>query len=308
MSIPEFTVYTAEQTAKLLAYPQLVDQIALAATELDQEKIHAPERQAVSFPQGGVMLSMPATATDIGIHKLVNVIPANADRNLPTIQGLVTAYDGQTGAPLFALDGPTVTTRRTAALSMLGLRTLSANRPKHVAIMGSGVQASGHAHALASLYPGIKLSLIGRNPNKVLAFIRQHSQLDLDMHAATDVADDIDTVITVTSSSQPIYTLPAKAGRLIIGVGAYKPELAEISKQTLEGSVLFTDEPAGARHEAGDFIQAGVNWDSVNSLASALTNPPDLTHPIVYKTVGCAAWDLAAGRCAYQQIRTHRID
>lgn len=305
MSFPVFTVYSAEQTARLLSYPKLVDQIAQAATELSREKINAPERQVVPFPEGGVMLSMPATASDIGIHKLVNVIPTNADRNLPTIQGLVTAYDGQTGVPLFALDGPTVTSRRTAALSMLGLRTLSAAAPKHVAIMGSGVQASGHTHALAAIYPGIKLSLIGRSSDKVQAFIQQHNELDLDFHLANDVSDDVDTVITVTSSSQPIYNLPAKVGRLIIAVGAFKPELAEISRQTLEGSVLYTDELEGARHEAGDFIQAGVNWDTVHSLASALAATPDFTRPIVLKTVGCAAWDLAAGRCAYQQIGGH---
>lgn len=303
MSFPAFTVYNAEQTAQLLSYPQLVDQIALAATELSQEKIHAPARLAVSFPQGGVMLSMPATASDIGIHKLVNVMPTNADRNLPTIQGLVTAYDGQTGVPLFTLDGPTVTTRRTAALSMLGLRTLSATAPQHVVVMGSGVQASGHTHALAALYPGIKVSIIGRSANKVQAFIRQHSHLDLDLNATTTVADDVDTVITVTSSSQAIYTLPGQAGRLIIAVGAHKPELAEISRQTLESSVLYTDALAGARHEAGDFIQAEVNWDAVHTMASALSTTPDLSRPIVLKTVGCAAWDLAAGRCAYKQIR-----
>lgn len=302
MTFPTFTVYDAQQTAELLSYPKLVDQIAQAATELSQEKIFAPERQAVNFPKGGLMLSMPATATDIGIHKLVNVMPANAERHLPTVQGLVTAYDGQTGVPLFALDGPTVTTRRTAALSMLGLRTLSTHAPRHVAIMGSGVQASGHTHALAAIYPGIKVSIIGRNANHVNAFIQHHSHLDLNLHAASTVADDVATVITVTSSSQAIYTLPAQAGRLIIAVGAYKPELAEISKLTLQGSVLYTDELAGARHEAGDFIQANVNWDTVHGLASALSAPPDLSQPIVFKTVGCAAWDLAAGRCAYHKI------
>src|SRR3546814_17841347 len=88
------------------------------------------------------MLSMPATAPDIAIHKLVNVVPANPQRGLPTIHGIVAAYDGKTGQELVVLDGPTVTARRTASVSMLGLKTFCAAPPKRIAILGTGKQAS----------------------------------------------------------------------------------------------------------------------------------------------------------------------
>src|SRR3546814_15959476 len=91
-----------------------------SAVDYAAGNIQAPERQVVPFAQGGVMLSMPATAHDIGIHKLVNVAPANKTLGLPTINGVVSIYDGRTGQTLAVLDGPTVTARRTAAVSMLG--------------------------------------------------------------------------------------------------------------------------------------------------------------------------------------------
>src|SRR5690606_20139173 len=79
------TAFNAEQTAQLLDFPGLLDALAIATVEYVNGAIHAPERQALPFPQGGVMLSMPATAHDIGIHKLVNVVPGNRVRDLPTI-------------------------------------------------------------------------------------------------------------------------------------------------------------------------------------------------------------------------------
>src|SRR3546814_9019386 len=97
------------------------------------------------------MLSMPATAHDIGIHKLVNVAPANKTLGLPTINGVVSIYDGRTGQTLAVLDGPTVTARRTAAVSMLGIRTFMANAPQCVALIGRGTQSVCHAQALAAL-------------------------------------------------------------------------------------------------------------------------------------------------------------
>ncbi|MGB7483450.1 MAG: hypothetical protein WA909_07265, partial [Castellaniella sp.] len=60
---------------------------------------------------------------------------------------------------------------------------------------------------------------------------------------------------------------------------------------------LFVDDPAGARHEAGDYLQADVDWSRVRSLSSLLDEGPP-AGPAVFKSVGCAAWDLAAARCA----------
>jgi 1-piperideine-2-carboxylate/1-pyrroline-2-carboxylate reductase [NAD(P)H] len=65
---------------------------------------------------------------------------------------------------------------------------------------------------------------------------------------------------------------------------------------------LVVDDPVGAKHEAGDLIQAKVDWTSVFSLANALAGELKTNAPIVFKSVGCAAWDLAACRVARQAL------
>ncbi|MGA3828182.1 delta(1)-pyrroline-2-carboxylate reductase family protein, partial [Pseudomonas chlororaphis] len=75
-----------------------------------------------------------------------------------------------------------------------------------------------------------------------------------------DIPSEVDVVITLTTSTEPVYNEPARAGRVVIGVGAFKPEMAELGKVPLDASDLYADDPAGARHEAGDLLQAGIDW------------------------------------------------
>ncbi|WP_277183796.1 bifunctional Delta(1)-pyrroline-2-carboxylate/Delta(1)-piperideine-2-carboxylate reductase [Caballeronia sp. BR00000012568055] len=299
MTIPSFD---ADQTATLLPYDRLVD--TLAATMLDYAagRITSPERMVVPLAEGGVMLSMPASAADLAMHKLVNVCPGNGARNLPTIHGQVTAFDAVTGVPQFMLDGPTVTGRRTAAVSMLAIRTLAQATPREVLMIGTGKQAAYHADALASIYPGARIHVLGSRAERAQAFCADHAQcVPLDSSA---IPDSIDIVIAATTSKTPVYTLPARAGRLVIGVGAFTADAAEIAAPTVHASALYVDDPAGARHEAGDFILADVDWNTVQPLSAALASPSEVNKPRLFKSVGCAAWDLAACRVARAVLST----
>lgn len=290
------SVLNPSETANALPYPALVLALEKAAQEYLEQRIEAPTRQALSYPEGGTLLSMPATARDIGIHKLVNVMPGNAARNLPTILGLVCVYDGSTGHPLFILDGPTVTMRRTAAVSMLGIRLLWGDQCRHVAIVGAGVQAEGHAQAVHALYPDSRISIVARSPEKAA---RLHTAVPgAPLHIVRSVPEEADVVITVTSSASPVYALPARPERLLIGVGAYRGDMAEYAPETVAASRLYIDDWSAGQHEAGDLIQAGADWNLVHPIARAIQSPPDRRQAMLYKTVGSAAWDLAAARCA----------
>jgi len=297
-------VFDATATASLLPYPQLVDALEQACRDYAAGRIDCPERQVVPLPQHGVMLSMPAVAERLAIHKLVNITPANRERGLPTLHGQVSAYDSVTGQLLLILDGPTVTGRRTAAISLLGLRALLPQAPTAVLLIGTGTQAKNHAEALAALYPGITLYVRGSAPGRDEAFRRELATLDADLRAAPEQTPTVDAVITLTTSRTPVYHDAARAGRLVIGVGAFQPTAAEIAADTIAASRLFVDDPAGARHEAGDLILAGVDWERVEPLVSALDRRPDDGRPIVCKTVGCAAWDLAAAGLALSRLAT----
>lgn len=304
MNSSHLAVCNPEQTRAMLPWSELMHALAAAVKDLARGGIQAPTRQSVPLPQGGVLLSMPATSAELGVHKLVTVVTGNRARQLPTIHGLVAVYDGQTGQPRLLLDGPTVTRRRTVAVSMLGLSRLLPAGPRHVAIFGTGAQARGHVQALRSLHANCRIDIIGRRLESAVALVEELK--DPQVNAVREVADGVDLVVTATTSATPVYGRPAQAGRLVIAVGAYRPDLAEIAPLTLQGSTLFVDELAGARDEAGDYLQAGVDWDQVKDLNQLLEQPAP-AGPCVFKTVGCAAWDLAAAQCAMTHQAKARV-
>ncbi|HEX7932500.1 MAG TPA: bifunctional Delta(1)-pyrroline-2-carboxylate/Delta(1)-piperideine-2-carboxylate reductase [Paraburkholderia sp.] len=299
MTSPSQQSFDAPATAALLPYPRLVQTLRDTIVQYGAGRIVSPERLAIPLQEGGLMLSMPASAQDLAIHKLVNVCPSNGARNLPTIHGQVIACDSHTGEMLFVLDGPTVTGRRTAAVTALGVQTLHGPSPREILIVGTGKQAANHVEALSALFPEAKLLAKGNSDDNTNAFVERQKPIAPNLRAlSAGIPDSVDVVVTVTTSKSPVYNDVAREGRLIVGVGAFTSDAAEIGKQTVDTSFVVVDDPIGAQHEAGDLIQAGFDWTNVNTLAQGISGLLKPTAPIFFKSVGCAAWDLAACRVA----------
>ncbi|MFL9910664.1 delta(1)-pyrroline-2-carboxylate reductase family protein [Paraburkholderia sp. RL17-337-BIB-A] len=331
-------IFDDAATARLIPYATLVDALKRASIDYARQRIASPERLVVPLSEGDIMLSMPATAPDLAIHKLVNVCASNRPRGIPTIHGQVMAFDADTGETLFILDGPTVTGRRTAAMSMLGIHTFALARPREFLLIGTGTQAANHLEAIGELFPDARVWVKGSAPARAEAFCAAHRsygtygtegtegtegtygtegahgtrgaqggkvrELQPLADPAANIPDSVDVVIALTTSRQPVYDEVARTDRLVIGVGAFTPAMVEIGARTIAGSALFVDDEAGARHEAGDFIQAGVDWTQVGGIAAVVEKTASLPagKPIVFKSVGCAAWDLAACRVAREAL------
>ena len=302
------TTLSAADTASLLPYAPLVAELRDAALELAAGKIACPQRQ-VNVMGSGALVSMLAVGADLAVHKLVTVVPDNRTRGLPTIQGQVNVVRATTGELLLALDGATVTGRRTAALSMLGVATLAAAAPRNVLLYGTGTQALHHLQALAELYPAAHVHVVGRTRAAAEAFCRANAgmQAVLSPAAAEGIPRDADLVITCTTSAEPVYRADTPRHRLIVAVGTYTPGAAEIDAATVRSCTLYVDDMANARHEAGDLLRAGVDWTQVRPIAAALGTSGNAgsdrkSEGILFKTVGSAAWDLAAARVAVTNL------
>ena len=297
-------VLDQQRTRDVLNIFDLMIEIKKASIEYSEGLILSPERMVIPRNGEGVMLSMPAVADDISVHKLVNVEPSNQKKKLPTIFGLVTVFDSITGQPLCVLDGPEVTGCRTAAVSMLGIDTFLATSPSRVLIIGCGTQAAYHVRALKQVYPNAEIFIRGIDLEGATSFCDGFAEegFNLTPCGQTDIPERTDVVILLTTSRKPIYYEAGQTGRLIIGVGAFKPNMAEIGAHTLSSSDVYVDDLEGAKHEAGDLIQANTDWSQVHALAEVVNKKFVFDAPIVFKTVGTAAWDLAAGRVAVKSI------
>lgn len=112
----------ASQTAERLPYGELAQQVRAL---LGDATVQVPQRLVQPLPGGGSLFVMPAFDARIAITKLITFTPANAGTARPAIQGDVLVFDVATGERLLLLDGPTVTARRTAAVSLLAAQQLA---------------------------------------------------------------------------------------------------------------------------------------------------------------------------------------
>lgn len=295
------------QTAQALPYSRLVPAIEQAARQLATGEIRAPERQVVPIDASGVLLCMPAIGTDIGVTKLITVHGDNARHRLPAIQGEVIVFDSATGRRLALLDGPTVTARRTAAVTLLGIQKLAPRKPASAVLIGTGVQAKAHAEALIEFFGIADFRIAGRNAASAQAFCdalqarHPHAAIrPIGMAELPAQCQQTDLVVALTTSTSPVIPADLPPGTLAAGVGAFKPGMMELPGALLHARPVVVDHLEGARHEAGDLIQAGIDWNKVRDLSGIVIHGAQSSGGVtpVLKTVGHAAWDLAAARVA----------
>lgn len=296
----------AKETASRLPYAALVPAIARAARELVAGTLNAPERLAVPVGAKASLLCMPAVGPDIGITKIVTVHPQNAAHALPVIQGEVIVFDVNTGKRLMLLDGPTVTARRTAAVTLLAIDKLAPRPPRSALLIGTGVQSAAHAEALIEYFGVRSFHIAGQQLRSAAKFCESLRSKYPETTATPTVASTLartglgtDLVIALTTSTTPVVPEQLPDSTLAIGVGAFRPTMAELPPELLQRRRIVVDYLKGAQSEAGDLLQAGVDWAEVRELAQELDRGgAQPTTPFVFKSVGHASWDLAAARVA----------
>ncbi|MEW5773635.1 MAG: delta(1)-pyrroline-2-carboxylate reductase family protein [Thermodesulfobacteriota bacterium] len=302
-------VMDAERTRALLPYAGLAEALAGALRRWKAGEVAAPPRQRVALPDGGVLLVMPAAGERLAVAKLVSVHPDNPGRGLPLIRGEVAVLDARSGERLALLDGPELTARRTAALSLLAARTLAPDPAGPLLVVGAGVQARGHLEAFRQGLGTERAWVADLSRDKAEALAAHGRGLGMDCSAVArpdDVLPEAALVVTATTSAAPVLP-PASPGDglrpdcFIAAVGAHSPGEAEIPAALVRRCRVYVDMPEACAAEAGDLIQARVDWSRVTPLADALDLPRpagDAAGPVLFKTVGHALFDLAAAELA----------
>ncbi len=290
-------VLSAEETEALLPYPALAESVAGV---LSDPQVVAPERLVVELAGGATLLLMPAADPSITVTKLVTVHPqAN-----PSVQAEVWVMRTQTGERLALLDGSVVTARRTAAVSLLAAQTLASDPSGPLLVIGAGTQARSHLEAFAEGLGTRKIYVYSRNPahaEALAAYARGRGLLAQAISSTDAVLDEVGLIVCATTSPSPVLHR-AREGCFIAAVGAYRPEMAEVAPELVRRARVCVDTLEGAQKEAGDLLQAGVDWDKVVPLEVAVRQPRPQTGLVLFKSVGHARWDLAAARLAVRSL------
>jgi ornithine cyclodeaminase len=291
-------VLTRADVERLLDLDALVDALADAHVQLSNGKVSMPPRIAAQVDEREALLgAMPSYVPERALAcKLVTLFPQNTDRH--THQAVICVFDHGNGTPLALMDGTYITATRTAAGSALATRLLAREDARVLAILGTGVQARSHAHALTRVRDFEEVRIAGRDPTKVQALADE-----LRAHAAGSYEDALrgaDVVAATTHTVDAIVRREWLAPGVHVNSVGLNPQGREVDEATVAEARLavesrassFAAPPAGAPELVGvpsdDAVELG---ELVAGTRPGRATPDEIT---LYKSVGVAVQDAAA--------------
>jgi ornithine cyclodeaminase len=294
------TLLDAAATAARLPYPALVQELRAL---LADPAVQVPQRIVQPLAGGASLFVMPGADASVAMTKLITFTPSNAGTKRPAIQGDVVVFDVATGERRLVLDGPTVTARRTAAVSALAAQALAPNTEGPLLIVGAGAQGHAHCEAFIEVLGVRDLRVASRSAASAQALVAHARALGADAKVVPDADSalaDCALVVTCTPANAVVLRSLPRADTFLAAVGAFTPKMVELSPELCRhcaaSGTIVVDTPEAA-HEAGDLIQAGLDAGSFPTLRDVLDGR-QARGPVLFKSCGWAGWDLAAARAA----------
>jgi ornithine cyclodeaminase len=230
---------------------------------------------------------------------------------LPSIQGDIVVFDVRTGQRIAILDGPTVTARRTAAVSLLAAQKLAPRTAGPLLVVGAGVQGRAHVEAFHAGLGVQEIWVASPNPASADALVQHALSLGLRAHRVDDAnaaLSECPLVVSTTPAQQVVLHAMPRPDAFVAAVGAFTPRMVEwdatiCRRLSTEGTLVV--DTRDADHEAGDLLQAGIDVGALPTLADVVcdtdawapTHQRGVQGPVFFKSCGWGGWDLAAARC-----------
>jgi alanine dehydrogenase len=161
---------TREDVAGLL--PSISDQLDLVEETyraVGAGRVELPPKPGIHPRPDSFIHAMPAYLRDddVAALKWVAGYPANKERGLPYITGLIVLNDAETGVPTAIMDGAEITAARTAAASGVCIRRFAPEGWSRAAVLGAGEQGRFHAHVLRELNPHVAIQAWDPHPERI---------------------------------------------------------------------------------------------------------------------------------------------
>ena len=299
-SFPQIPYFDEAAVRRVLRYDELIPAMERALADFSTGKVLQPVRTILPVAEHhGFFGVMPAVYGGVMGAKLVTLYPGNAGTALPTHQGIIALLRATTGEPLAMMDGRLITEMRTAAVTAVAVKHLSKPDAKVLAILGSGVQARAHFTALRCVRQFEDVRVWSRNAANATVFA---DEIGARAMTAEDAVRDADVVVTVTHASEPIlHGAWVKPSALVNAVGAVGASYREVDDEVMRGAVIV-DSREAAKVEAGEILIAGATiYAELGEIVAGTKAKPSVER-VVFKSLGLAVEDLAAGKLVMELI------
>lgn len=159
----------SEVAGLLPPLPEQLELVERSYRSLAAGRVELPPKPGIHPRKDSFIHAMPAYLADedVAALKWVSGYPANKERGLPYIAGLVVVNDAETGLPVAIMDGAEITAARTAAASGVCVRRFAPAGWSEAAILGCGEQGRFHARLLGALNPRVRVRAYDPHPERI---------------------------------------------------------------------------------------------------------------------------------------------
>jgi ornithine cyclodeaminase len=301
--------FDAAQVEELLDYPGCIDAMRRAMIALSSGERPQPLRQIFPAGKDGVFGTMPGELAALSTFgaKLVSVFNDPEKPGRTRHQGVVIAYDGETGAVSCIADAEPITKIRTACATAVATDALARADAEVLAIFGTGLQAESHLHAVPLVRPFREILLWGQSPERTEELAdRMSNELGREITpvASAQEAARADVICTVTSSREPVLLSEwVKPGTHINLVGSSILGPVEVDTPLVARARYIADYRPGVLAQGAELAvarDAGIVDDSHvvaeigEVLAGRVEGRQDDDQVTIYKSLGHVVQDLAS--------------
>lgn len=248
--------------------------------------------------------------------KLMGMAMASAS---PAVEYVIVLFDRQTSRIAAFIDANLLTGFRTAATSAAALDRLAPIGPARLAVIGSGLEASMHTRAFASIRQLSDVRVFSPTEERRGAFA-EAAQRDLGVSArpvatAQEAVESADIVLAAARSRGELPTLFGdwiKPGATIVSIGSTVPSQREIDVSVVErADLIVCDMLEEVLHETGDMIAAKAAGIDIatksHSLASLLSGGIEpqraAARQAMFKSVGSGLQDVVVAEMVLERAR-----
>jgi ornithine cyclodeaminase len=187
-----------------------------------------------------------------GLGSLVKVgliVPGNAAKGRPTINGIVNLFDDATGELKALIDFHLVTKWKTAGDSLLAASRLARKDSRNFLLVGAGTVARSMVEAYRSVWPDAQFTVWSRT--RATAESMGLPVAD-DLEAAVKAAD---VICTCTLTKEPLVKGDwLQPGQHLDLIGAYTPAMREVDDTAMARARVFVDARATTIHHIGELM------------------------------------------------------
>ncbi len=308
----EILVLSGEDLERILKPEELVEAVGEAFKALSEGRTVTPSR-TVMWVEGNWWGIMQSYVPDYGVGvKVVNIIPKNVERGLPTIQAIVTLFDPETGSPKAVMEGGVLTALRTAAASALSIKYLAPRTPGPVAIIGAGYQARYQLKFALHYFKATEVRIydIRREASESYAsFVKELGLKLVICSSSREAVRGARLVIEASTTKEPVIFSDSLTPPVhIVSIGAHTPEARAFDDRVIRmAEAVVVDSRKAVMEETGDIrlpVEAGaLRLEDVCELGELVAGKcggrvgNGIT---VYKSVGVAVQDACTAGLAYR--------